>query len=192
MANRVIVGKRGSDYGLFVSKSGVDVTASSSTTPLSFDSNAANGLNVHSYGQGILVPDAPANASYSFGGVTYTSHEATITHNLGYTPAYAVRWCTASEISSGVATAVWSPSTIAVLTVEVEENESGDDETQEYEENGGLSIYAPNTNTLKLTNYFIASDITASTSSINSNGSAVIFYSYVIFHTENFLNGESL
>ena len=35
MANRVLVGKRGSDFGLFVSKSGVDVTDSTSTTPLS-------------------------------------------------------------------------------------------------------------------------------------------------------------
>ena len=192
MANRVIVGKRGSDYGLFVSKSGVDVTASSSTTPLSFDSNAANGLNVHSYGQGILVPDAPANASYSFGGVTYTADQATITHNLGYTPAYAVRWCTATEISSGVATAVWSPSTIELVHIETTNEGDEEEESESYEEFGGLSVYAPNTNTLKLSNYFGASDITASTSSINSNGSAVIFYSYVIFHTENFLNGESL
>ena len=34
MANRVLVGKRGSDDGLFISQKGVDVTDTSSTSPL--------------------------------------------------------------------------------------------------------------------------------------------------------------
>ena len=57
MSNRVILGKRGSsDFGLYVSRDGVDVASTSSTTPLSFNADAANGLMVHSYGQGVLVP----------------------------------------------------------------------------------------------------------------------------------------
>ena len=31
-------------------------------------------------------------------------------HGLGYNPLFAVRWCTSSQISSGVATKVYSPS----------------------------------------------------------------------------------
>ena len=37
MASRVLLGKRGSDYGLFVSQNGVDVHDDTSTTPLAFD-----------------------------------------------------------------------------------------------------------------------------------------------------------
>ena len=91
MANRVLLGKRGSDHGLFVSRSGVDVTDTSVTTPLSFDTNASASLLVHSFGQGVLVPVDPANASYSLGGVTYTADTIEITHGLGYQPAFAVR-----------------------------------------------------------------------------------------------------
>ena len=52
MGNRVILGQRGSSYGLFISKSGEDVT--STTNPLAFDSRAAESLQVHSYGQGTV------------------------------------------------------------------------------------------------------------------------------------------
>ena len=54
MANRVLLGKRGTKQGIFVSRSGVDVTDSTSTTPLSFDSNAASSLIVHAYGECLL------------------------------------------------------------------------------------------------------------------------------------------
>ncbi len=81
MANRVLLGKRGSDYGLFVSQEGVDVTNTSLTTPLSFDSRAVRGLSVRYHGQGLISGvNAPSTGS------------ATITHSLGYIPAYAVRW----------------------------------------------------------------------------------------------------
>ena len=108
MANRVLVGKRGSEFGLFVSRSGVDVTDTSLTTPLSFDSRAATSLNVHSFGQGILTAFNDGNGaqqqSITFGGVTYTSSTVTITHNLGFVPAFAVRWNRYSDLSSGLAT----------------------------------------------------------------------------------------
>ena len=105
MANRVLLGKRGtSDFGLFVSRSGDDVTTT--TNPLFFDSRSPTSLTVHSFGQGILVPQGLTNSngsalSNNFDGQTYTSAvgsgDATITHNLGYVPAYAIRWNTAQE-----------------------------------------------------------------------------------------------
>jgi len=81
MANRVLLGKRGSDYGLFVSQKDVDVTNTSLTTPLAFDSRSVRGLSVRYYGQGLI----PASNAPSFG-------SNTITHSMGYIPAYAVRW----------------------------------------------------------------------------------------------------
>ena len=98
MANRVALGKRGSDFGLFVSKHGEDVLTTSN--PLAFDSRAPTSLLLHSYGQGVLVPSGVTNSlgqglSHTFEGTTYTtsatSGQATITHNLGYTPAFAFR-----------------------------------------------------------------------------------------------------
>ena len=106
MANRVLLGKKGtSDFGLFVSRSGDDVL--NTTNPLSFDSRAPTSLTVSSFGQGILVPNNLTNSfggslSYTFEGTTYTSSatsgETSITHNLGYVPAYAIRWCTGAEM----------------------------------------------------------------------------------------------
>ena len=114
MANRVLLGKRGtSDFGLFVSRSGDDVTTT--TNPLFFDSRSPTSLTVHSFGQGILVPSGITNSngsalSNNFDGQTYTSAvgsgDATITHNLGYVPAYAIRWNTAQEAGFRVSDAL--------------------------------------------------------------------------------------
>lgn len=114
MANRVLLGKRGtSDFGLFVSRSGDDVLTT--TNPLSFDSRAPTSLTVHSYGQGVLVPSGLTNnfgtaLSYTFEGTTYTSSatsgETSITHNLGYVPAYAIRWNTGAEMGFRVPSAL--------------------------------------------------------------------------------------
>jgi len=81
MGNRVVLGARGSDKGLFISLNGVDVTDTSLTTPLAFDSRSVRGLSVRYYGQGLI----PASNAPSFG-------SNTITHSMGYIPAYAVRW----------------------------------------------------------------------------------------------------
>ena len=114
MANRVLLGKRGtSDFGLFVSRSGDDVTTT--TNPLFFDSRSPTSLTVHSFGQGILVPQGITNSngnalSNNFDNQTYTSAvgsgDATITHNLGYVPAYAIRWNTAQEAGFRVSDAL--------------------------------------------------------------------------------------
>ena len=153
MANRVILGKRGtSDYGLYISRDGVNVADSTSTTPLSFNADAANGLMVQSYGQGLLLPlyslPGGASGSFTFGGVSYTASDITITTGLNYDPAYAVRFCRVSDLSSGVATKVWSPHWYNYEEIEcVEELDDGtcdDEETRQY--GGGLSAYLNNNN----------------------------------------------
>ena len=193
MANRVLLGKRGREHGVFVSKSGVDVTDSSSTTPLAFDSNAIASLLVHSFGQGVLVPEEPTNASHTFGGVTYTAHEVDIAHGLGYAPAFAARWCTADDISSGVAQRVWSPHFFQIT----ESGNSGGGgggvpplgpEPEDVSANSGMTAFADSTNITLKNKGSLGFNTTVS----SFNQSAVYFYSYVIFSEENFLGGGSL
>ena len=192
MANRVLVGKRGSEFGLFVSRSGVDVPDTSLTTPLSFDSRAATSLNVHSFGQGILTAfndgNGAAQQSITFGGVTYTSSTVTITHNLGFVPAFAVRWNRYSDLSSGLATKVYSP----FVTNRQEETTEGDDDEAETnpvsDADGGLDAVMSST-TLELEN--ANRDYHNINSSTTVGDSAAICYAYVIFKEENFINGAS-
>jgi hypothetical protein len=192
MANRVLVGKRGSEFGLFVSRSGVDVTDTSLTTPLSFDSRAATSLNVHSFGQGILTAFNDGNGapqqSITFGGVTYTSSTVTITHNLGFVPAFAVRWNRYSDLSSGLATKVYSP----FVTNRQEETTEGDDDEAETnpvaDSDGGLDAVMSST-TLELENF--NRDYHNINSSTTVGDSAAICYAYIIFKEENFINGAS-
>ena len=192
MANRVLVGKRGSEFGLFVSRSGVDVTDTSLTTPLSFDSRAATSLNVHSFGQGILTAfndgNGAAQQSITFGGVTYTSSTVIITHNLGFVPAFAVRWNRYSDLSSGLATKVYSP----FVTNRQEETTEGDDDEAETnpvsDADGGLDAVMSST-TLELEN--ANRDYHNINSSTTVGDSAAICYAYVIFKEENFINGAS-
>ena len=200
MANRVLLGKRGSDFGLFVSRSGVDVTDTSSTTPLSFDSQAASSLLVHSFGQGALVPLEPANASYTIDGVTYTADTVNITHGLGYQPAFAVRWCTPRELTGSgtnadpyLATKVWTPFFQQTTTI-IDEGEE-EEESQEYEGTMGLTAFAASSGNfeIEISNQMGISDTISSlkTSGTDAFG-AICLYSYVIFTEPNFLNGESL
>ena len=92
MARRIVLGKRGSDYGLFVSKAGEDA-ASTSTNGLIFDSNAAFTPSIVTYGQGFL------QATTAFRGASpkgeYHSGDAgtvRITHGLSYAPQVFMRW----------------------------------------------------------------------------------------------------
>ena len=102
MARRLVLGKAGSDYGLFVSKSGTDVVNDSgvltSGENLLFDSRVGIGsLPLKFHGQGTLSPPA------SVGGKTTT----TITHSLNYKPFVIVQWCFSTDVSSGVATKMY-------------------------------------------------------------------------------------
>lgn len=92
MARRIVLGKRGNDYGLFVSKAGADA-ASTSTDGLIFDSNAAFTPSIVTYGQGFL------QATTTFRSGTpkeeYDSGDAgtvRITHGLSYAPQVFMRW----------------------------------------------------------------------------------------------------
>ena len=201
MANRVVIGKRGSDFGLFISKNAEDVLTT--TNPLGFDSRAAGTLTVHSFGQGILVPEIQhrttgAQLTYTYSGTSYNQHTVTITHNLGYIPAFAVRWCTDNEISSGVATKVWNPFSYYAGTDAYQEEEDGD-ETEFDGSNGstGLVVVSSSTSTIVLKNVAERGFDDAGSSNIKGKAtsihdSAAYFYSYLIFTEPNFTNGESL
>jgi len=181
MANRAVLGARGSDKGVFVSQNAVDVTTGSGA--LAWDSRAVANLNVHLYGQGIL---APAQENFSYGGTTYTASTVTITHSLGYTPAFAVRWCTDAEISSGVATKVWSPNEAFAWEEDCQDEDEGE-ECVEKETSIGMQTTL-STSTLIISN----SSSSENDGSHHSNYTYPLFYSYIIFTAENFLGGESL
>ena len=93
MANRVLLGKRGTDYGVFVSREGQNVA--STTSSLVFDSNAVKGFNIAARGQGILS----SGASRSF------------SHGLGFKPYVSVTYSFPFEINES------SPSNAATATV---------------------------------------------------------------------------
>jgi len=181
MANRVVLGARGSDKGIFASQNAVDVTTGSGA--LAWDSRAVANLNVHLYGQGILAAE---QENHTYSGTTYTNDEVTITHNLGYKPAFAVRWCTDAEISSGVATKVWSPNE-GWNYDEVVEGEEEEEETFSYETAIGCETTLTNT-TLKIRNCSYSEDDGAA----YTDYTYPMFYSYIIFTAENFLGGQSL
>ena len=191
MANIVVIGKRGSDYGMFVSQDGVDVTDTTSTTPLAFDSRASTGLSVHSYGQTIIVPEDAGTHTYN--GTSYSDDNVVITHNLGYVPAFAIRWCTDEEISSGVATKVWTPGYWGKFE-QIDEGEEEEENLTEMETVQGLS-YTCNTTALKIRSetYFNANDsVSDGNESDGSAGMSPYYLSYVIFDCETFTGGESL
>lgn len=201
--NRVVLGKRGTDFGLFVSRGGQN--ALTSTEPLGFDSRAAETLIVHSTHQGILVPDmnttGGSQVSRTYNSVTYNQHTTTITHNLGYVPCFAVRWCTFGDLSSGLATRTFPPFHYyneAPETIEEDMFEEGDEVVIPgvYAESG-LSIQSTTNNTIVLKNmvkrqadndYGAQSEFTDN----NVEDEAFYFWSCVIFTADNFLNGESL
>ena len=193
MANRVLLGKRGtSDYGLFVSRSSENVLTT--TAPLGFDSRAVESLTVHSYGQGFLIPSVTNSVgtalTFTYNSTTYSDDEVTISHGLGYKPAYAVRWCRVSDLSSGVATKVWTPNQAQYSFFEVDEDT---EEETSGGADGGIDVRLNSTSPYALymrNAYGIDDNGDNYVSSIGS--SSVIAYSYVIFTAENFLNGASL
>ena len=206
MANRVLLGKRGSsDHGLFVSRSGQDVT--NSTQPLGFDSRAAESLITHSTYQGILVPNVQTasgtQVSFVYNSVTENQHTATITHNLGYVPCFAVRWTTYNSIVSGLATDVYPPFSYYRSAGEVTEYDEESDEeiitqvgsTTE----SGLIVSSTTNNTIVLKNTVRMhhDDDTTETAAgymtaQNTQTWSRYFWSCIVFTAENFLNGESL
>lgn len=188
MVGRVIVGKRGSDYGLFVSQKDVEVTNTALTTPLAFDSRAVRGLMVHAKGENSLA--APSGGEWATTSVN-------ISHGLGYIPLVAVRWCKASDLSSGVATKMWTPH---VYYLEEEESTQGDGEDEStwnvYKQEGlDCSV---NSSNLTITNYWSGSSLEITESNGNepneysNTGASVLYYAYVIFKAKDFTGGVGL
>jgi hypothetical protein len=108
MAKRLLVGKRGSNFGLFVSKPGVDVTSTSTTGGMAFDSNSIESPKVVGYGQGILSPRTTGDLTYSEAKAIYTgapsaSHVVRVSHGLSYAPLVFVRWSYGGDLSSSKA-----------------------------------------------------------------------------------------
>lgn len=131
MANRVLLGKRGtSDYGLYVSRPTQDVTSTSSG--LIFDSNnAQKGFNVVAKGQGILNSNGSRTFSHGLGfrpfvEVTYTNAAnmigappttaATFSVTTTYNAFFSAYFVTSVSVTSGgsgytsAPTIVFSPS----------------------------------------------------------------------------------
>jgi len=108
MTSRVLLGNRGSEYGLFVSKPGVEVTSTSATGGMAFDSNAIESPRVVGYGQGILSPRTTGDLTYSEAKAIYTgassaSHVVRVSHGLSYAPLIFVRWSYGGDLSSSKA-----------------------------------------------------------------------------------------
>ena len=193
MANRIVLGKRGSDYGLFISQNGVDVTDTSSATPLAFDSRAVRGLVVHAKGEGSLAPFS----SNTSGGVD-TPTTTTITHGLGYVPLYVVRWCYASDLIGGVALRMYTPSMFRSEYITLDEGFGGDiDEWMEIT-NAGVATSA-STSSITIENHefgysveVLANDSGNAPNEVFGQNKQTIYYSYIIFKAKDFTGGLGL
>jgi len=96
-----------------------------------------------------------------------------------------------SDLSSGVATQVWTPNEAQYSFYEVPDEDEGDENSGGA--GGGIDVRLNSTSPYALymrNTYGIEDNSDSYVSSIGS--SSVIAYSYVIFTAENFLNGASL
>jgi hypothetical protein len=174
MANRVLIGKRGSEHGLFISQTGQDVLTASN---LSFDSTAGPSIFVAGASTA-LKGEGSLAAPSSYSGTTST----TVSHGLGYVPAYAVRWCYPADLSSGVAVRMYNPSETNIQNIEYSGEEYNEED--EYNAYGGVNSSCSST-TLTITNFESGINEQTSTASI-------IYYAYVIFTAPDFTGGHSL
>ena len=92
MAKRVLLGKKGSDYGLFISKPGVDVTTTSSPKDLLFNSGAtttaSGATSERSFRSGVIVTDTTIT-TMNKGEVTNLPSTLGSDNNY-YIPAYQI------------------------------------------------------------------------------------------------------
>jgi hypothetical protein len=169
MANRVLIGNRATGgYGIYVSQNGENVL--DTTNALQFDSRMGASVIVHSYAQGTITANTSGNAS------------ASITHNLGYNPLFAMRWNTADDLAGGVATKVYTPCEAQADYVEYEEEE----ESASGDASFGASVAHLNTNTIKITNAFnVGGDL-------DTLSRPVLYYAIVIFNETDFTGGKGL
>lgn len=148
MARRVLLGKAGSDYGLFVSKSGTDVVNNSNVLTsgenLLFDSRVGIGsLPLKFHGQGTLT--APATLG--------TPSSTTITHPLNYKPFVIVQWCFSTDVSNGVATKMYPAMRYEFFEDDYNSNYGISEEIYESTIYGGVTFQVTTT-TLVIKNHF--------------------------------------
>ena len=186
MARRLVLGKAGSDYGLFVSKSGTDVVNDSGTLTngdnLLFDSRVGIGsLPLKFHGQGTL--GLPSTQTDTIKGDTF----ATITHNLGYKPFVVVQWCFSTDVSSGVATKMYPA--MHFYYDEFDYDTEFGSNTQEYESvfKGGV-WFEVTTTTLKIYNNFAGERSFATLDGVLEDEDDIspleIKYAFLIFDVE--------
>jgi len=148
MAKRILLGKAGSDYGLFVSKAGIDVVNNSnvltSSENLLFDSRVGIGsLPLKFHGQGTI--SAPATVG--------TPASTTITHSLNYKPLVIVQWCFSTDVSNGIATKMYPAMYFNFFEDDYNSDYGISEEEYESRLYGGVGFQVTTT-TLVIKNYF--------------------------------------
>jgi len=148
MAKRILLGKAGSDYGLFVSKAGIDVVNNSnvltSSENLLFDSRVGIGsLPLKFHGQGTI--SAPATVG--------TPASTTITHSLNYKPLVIVQWCFSTDVSNGIATKMYPAMYFTFFEDDFNSDYGISEEEYESRLYGGVGFQVTTT-TLVIKNYF--------------------------------------
>ena len=148
MAKRILLGKAGSDYGLFVSKAGIDVVNNSnvltSSENLLFDSRVGIGsLPLKFHGQGTI--SAPA--------VVGIPASTTITHSLNYKPLVIVQWCFSTDVSNGIATKMYPAMYFNFFEDDFNSDYGINEEEYESRLYGGVS-FEVTTTTLVIKNHF--------------------------------------
>ena len=95
MAKRVLLGKKGSEYGLYISKPGVDVTTTTSAKDLLFNSGATTTVtgsspttSEKSFRSGVIVNDTTLTTLSA--GATKTLPSTLGSDNNYYIPAYQI------------------------------------------------------------------------------------------------------
>ena len=163
MANRILIGNRATGgQGLYVSQDGDNVLTT--TNAMQFDSRMAASAIVHSFAQGTVSGNSAVD----------------ITHNLGYTPAFAVRWNYGTEVdSNNRATQVYSPCVTDSVT------EEGFGEGFDGGIIWGVTAGHTSVNNIRITNQHQTSgDFGSHTAAVN--------YAIVIFHEADFTGGQGL
>ena len=188
MADRVLLGKLGSDHGLFVSQKDDNVT--SPNKQLSFDSRAFNGLPVHYFNQGTI--NAPT------GGATFRATLAIgYGASLGFSPLFALRYSFAGDIDGNDrATKVYSPS-IFGGTEDVQDTNGQTEEETFYTElkSGGASAVA-GSSSIVIKNHYAGKTVVVAQGSgpseVTNQNAQAIKYAFIIFGVEDFTGGQGL
>ena len=158
MANRVLLGNRATGgYGLYRSKTGEYVL--DTALPMAFDSRTGTGWAIKQVAQGTLS------------GNSSTASGDGMLHSLGYKPLFAVRWCTANEISSGVATKVFTA--VHAYATDIDTSGGGEPEPSLWEH--GCSVTT-----------------TTSLITIENHCTGTIYWSTIIFNEPDFTGGVGL